>query len=113
MSLSNNPPLAHAQLKEVPPQAVEFLQSLILRVRIMINLFEGIRPRYFSILKDSFPNEVTSIVSPPTGLIENNMVSFNPDAPKSDTPNKSPNMANLAEAMWDGASKKIYGLVRE
>jgi hypothetical protein len=79
----------------------------------MINSFEGIRPRRLSVLKDSFPNEVISVVSRPIGLIENGMFSFNPDAPKSDTPNKSPDMANLAEATWDGAGKNTLGPVGE
>jgi hypothetical protein len=79
----------------------------------MINSFEDTRPCRLSVLKDSFPNEVISIVSSPTGLIENDMVSFSPDAPKNDTPNKSPEMANLVEATRDGAGKNRLGPIGE
>jgi hypothetical protein len=112
-SPGDGPPLLHAQLREAPPQAVELLQSLILRVGILVNAFEGTKPCCLSILKDSFPDEITGVVNSPLGLIEYRVVPFDPNAPKNNTPNKSPDMANLAKATRDGTSENRLGPVGE
>ena len=87
------------------PGLVEALKHGHRREVANLNLFKNLLPRHFGINDELVPNPLLDLRLMPLFVIENLIITFDPDGPKHNTSKKVPNYDHLAVLFGNPLSK--------
>jgi hypothetical protein len=101
------------ELIEAASVNIKFLQDTSGGSHILLDLPKSPSPGSFGIINHPSPNDVPSILHVPGFLLENNMISYNLDAPWSEASDEHPKMTGGLKSPRDWTSKDRLWPIRD